>query len=95
MVSRSRSFGPLAVIYATREQAVFDADGKRINAAKGGSILWGHLAMIHEMESSLGDGTWMKHRGVHLVHHFLNMRWDHGKASFSLASDPNPIGWGD
>jgi hypothetical protein len=94
VVSSSRGYGPLSIVYVSKTQTAFDGNGRRKSQMAGSSILWGHLAMFHAMGSQTSHGHWMKHKTAHYLHHLLNFGSDHGGAYFSLASSPNPIGVG-
>lgn len=92
MVSKTLGYGPLAVIWVSKEDAVYAADGSLASVMEMDSVLWGHLAMIHNMRSRLPDGSWHNHSTSHLVHHILSIESGHGGGSVSLFSAPNPIG---
>lgn len=94
MVSQSRGYGPLSMFFVLRKEAVFRDDGRRLNGARASSVLWGHAAMFHTMESRREDGSWQRHGSAHLVHHLVNWARAHGRLSVSLLSAPNPIEFG-
>lgn len=94
VVSSSRGYGPLSAFYVDERTATYRADGRRVGAHSGFSLLWGHLAMTHTMESRGPDGRWGRTEAVHLIHHFVNWGSRHGRSWFSLFSAPNPVGLG-
>ncbi len=89
IVTRSRGYGPLSMFYVAEDQAVFDADGRRLNGSSMSSVLFGHIAMFHKM-----DNGEREHRSAHLVHHLLNWSKGHGRTRISLFSAPNPVEFG-
>ncbi|MFO7956616.1 MAG: hypothetical protein R6X33_05910 [Candidatus Brocadiia bacterium] len=93
-VSASTGYGPLSVLYVDEQTATYRADGRRVGAHSGFSLLWGHLAMNHTMESRGPDGRWGRSDAIHLVHHLVNWGSRHGRSWFSLFSAPNPVGLG-
>ena len=95
MVSRTIGVGPLSILYVSGAHAVYGEDGKRQSYMAMDSVGWGHVAMFHTMGSKLDGGQWMEHRSAHIAHHFLNIGEGHGGVSVSLASAPNPIGFGE
>jgi len=94
MVSQSTGYGPLSLVYVSGQDAMYDAGGKRINAMGMDSVLWGHLAMFHQMGSRDATGKWLQHKSSHLVHHLINVSTMHGQTRWSLLSAPNPVGAG-
>jgi hypothetical protein len=92
MVSRTLGYGPLSVIWVSKEDAVYAGDGSLASVMKMSSAFWGHLAMIHNMRSRLPDGSWHNHSTSHLLHHILSIESGHGGGSVSLFSAPNPLG---
>jgi len=95
MVSQTRGFGPLSVLYVSREDATFDADGRLLADMSMGSVLWGHLAMFHGMRFRLDGDTWMTHSTSHWLHHAISVLDMNGVAGVSLFSAPNPVGFRD
>jgi hypothetical protein len=95
MASRTRGYGPLSIIYVSKENATYDAKGELLTNMSMNSIAWGHLAMVHEMRSRLDSETWMNHWTAHLLHHIFSISDMNGMIGFSLFSAPNPIGYGD
>jgi hypothetical protein len=94
MVSASAGYGPLSVFYVSGTDAMFDADGKRLSAMGMASILWGHLAMFHDMGSLSPDGKWSQHSSSAWLHHLINLSTMHGETSWSIFSSPGPVGAG-
>ncbi len=92
MISRSESMGPLAMLYATGETAMFNREGKRQSYSSMTSFLWGHVAMSHAMGVALDNGDWMGHESIALLHHLLNVGESHAGDTISLFSSPNPVG---
>ena len=95
MVSKSRGIGPLAVLYASKEEAVYNEKGKRQSYMKMGSLVYGHLAMNHVMGARMDDGQWMQHWSSGIAHHLINIGEGHDGRYYSLLSDPNPISVGE
>jgi hypothetical protein len=93
-ISASQGYGPLSVLYVSGNGAVFDPDGKRLSGMSTGSVLWGHLAMVHAMAVRLGDGQWHEHTSAGFLHHLINVGTEHGNSCFYLFSMPNPVGSG-
>ncbi|MCL5270316.1 MAG: hypothetical protein M1457_07160 [bacterium] len=94
MVSQTRGYGPLSLIYLSQEDAAFDTQGKRLTHMTGRAVMMGCLAMSHEMESRLDPDTWMTHKTLHLIHHLINISDMDGMTNVSLFTAPNPIGYG-
>ncbi len=90
-VSDALGIGPLALLYASGKDAVFDANGKRLSTMGMTSVLLGHLAMFHSSDMVLADGRRRQMSSAHLVHHIINLHWMDGHWSFSLFTAPNPI----
>lgn len=95
MVSQTRGFGPLSVLYVAKQDATFDAKGRLLTDMSMSSVLWGHLAMLHEVRSRLDDTTWMTHNTSHWLHHLISVSDMNGMMGVSLFSAPNPLGVGD
>lgn len=95
MVSKTLGLGPLAVLYVSREDAVYGSDGSLNSIMASRSVLWGHLAMFHNMRWKLSEGAWHEHNSSHLIHHAINITDSQCGSNVSLFSAPNPIGWGD
>jgi len=95
VVSESLGFGPLAMLLVTKQTATYGGDGQRLAYTFGSSVGWGHLAMLHTMGAQVTEGQWMEHWSGHFLHHLFNIGKEHGRTSFSLCSDPNPMGVGD
>lgn len=95
MVSQSRGYGPLSVLYVSQQDATFRDDGSRFSTMDTSSILWGHLVMTHEMESEDKGGHWESHEMTSLIHHFINWGQMEHEFFFSLFSAPNPVGFGN
>lgn len=93
MVSKTQGYGPLAVLWVSKEDAVYAADGNLSSVMEMDSVFWGHLAMIHNMRWRLPDGSWHNHSTSHLLHHILSVENGHGGGSVSLFSAPNPLGF--
>lgn len=94
MVSQSTGYGPLSVFWVDGTDAMFAADGTRLNTMGMDSILWGHLAMFHDMGSRSPQGEWSQHNSSHWLHHLINFSTMHGETSWSIFSAPNPVGAG-
>ncbi|MHC4479981.1 MAG: hypothetical protein ACYS1C_03305, partial [Planctomycetota bacterium] len=94
LVSESRGYGPLSVLYVSGDEAAFSADGVRLRGSASASLLWGHLAMFHSMDSGGAGSARHRHDSAHLLHHFLNWSTEHAGTSFWLFSAPNPVGAG-
>ncbi len=95
MVSASEGFGPLSLFYVTERSASYDAQGRRVAGNSGTSLLWGHLAMSHRMETRDEEtGHWRRMNSVHFAHHLINWGAGHGGSWVSLFSAPNPVGVG-
>jgi hypothetical protein len=94
MVSESTGYGPLSVFYVSGTDAMFSADGKRLNVMGMDSVLWGHVAMFHDMGSLSPEGEWSQHASSHWLHHLINLSKMHGKTSWSLFSAPGAVGAG-
>lgn len=80
------------MIYVSKEDTVYSGDGSLASIMVVRSVLWGHLAMFHDMRWKLPDGSWHNHKSSHLIHHMVNITTGHGEQSVSLFSAPNPIG---
>ena len=94
MVSQSDGYGPLSVFYVSGKDAMFAADGTRLNSMGMDSVLFGHLAMFHDMGSRSPDGQWSQHSSSHWLHHMINLAKMHGETTWSLFSAPGPVGSG-
>jgi hypothetical protein len=94
MVSNSAGYGPLSVFYVSGRDAMFAADGTRLNSMNMASILWGHLVMFHDMGSLSPDGKWSQHNSSAWLHMLINLSTMHGHTSWSLFSSPGPVGAG-
>ncbi len=92
-VEKTRGYGPLAMVWVSEERATFDAKGVRMDGSLAGSVLWGHLAMVHEMDHSM-CGMNQKHTSLHLLHHLINVSTVGDKTAVYLLSGPNPVGFG-
>ena len=91
-VSSTRGIGPLSVLFAGETHATFNDKGERLNRMWMGSLLWGHLAMFHENQVLLPDGTWRNSVSMHLLHHIISIHTMDGHTSVSLFSMPNLLG---
>lgn len=94
VVSESHGYGPVSLVFVARNEAMFGDEGKRLSASAIGSVLFGHLAMFHDMGARDDAGVWHQHSSAHLIHHLVNVAKAHGKTSLSLLSAPNPVGLG-
>jgi hypothetical protein len=92
MVSQVDGYGPLALLWVSKKQAVYGPNGKRLSYMGMGSAGWGHVAMTHAMGTTLDGGPWMEHDSIAIFHHMLNIGQGHGKTSVSIGSSPNPMG---
>lgn len=91
-VRSTLGIGPLSVLYAAEAHGAFDQAGRRMGTMKMSSLLWGHLAMFHESDVMLADGTRQKTWSAGLVHHILAIHRMNGHTSVSLFSAPNIVG---
>jgi hypothetical protein len=93
MVSKSLGYGPLAILFNSKEQAAYSSTGVRQTYMKMDGFH--HFAMFHTMGSKLDDGSWMEHQSAGYMMHLINTETDsHGGTSVSLLSNPNPITFG-
>lgn len=92
-VTRSRGYGPLSVFYVSGRTATFGESGELLHGMATGSVLWGHLAMLHSMDPGHAGGG-HGHKSLGLLHHLINVGWGHGSTSVSLFSAPNPVAFG-
>jgi hypothetical protein len=95
MASQTRGYGPLSIVYVSKEDATYDAKGKLLTDMSMSSVAWGHLAMFHDVRSRLDSETWMSHWTAHLLHHIISISQMNDMVGVSLFSAPNPIGYGD
>jgi hypothetical protein len=91
-VRSTLGIGPLSALYVSGAHATFDGAGRRTSTMKMQSLLWGHLAMFHESDVLLADGTRQKTWSAGLVHHILAIHRMNGHTSVSLFSSPNIVG---
>lgn len=91
-VGSTLGIGPLSALYVSGAHATFDGAGRRLSTMKMQSLLWGHLAMFHESDVMLADGTRQKSWSAGLVHHILAIHRMNGHTSVSLFSSPNILG---
>jgi hypothetical protein len=91
-VRSTLGIGPLSILYVSGAHATFDGTGRRVSTMKMQSLLYGHLAMIHQNDVLLADGTRQKSWSAGLLHHIINIHRMNGHTSVSLFSSPNLIG---
>ncbi len=94
-VTRAQGFGPLSLLYAYQEDAMFHGDGRRRSYMSTHNILWGHLAMIHVMDMAPGEAHCGDHWAAMIFHHLIAFGRGHGGAFFSIGGYPNPMTIGD
>lgn len=92
MVANSQGFGPISLLYVTSTHATYDGQGRRVSSMTSGSVLLGHLAMLHRSENVLPDGRIQEVRMYHLLHHLIGIHSMDGHTNISLFTSPNPLG---
>ena len=91
MLSEVTGIGPLSLLYAAGRHATYDGAGRRLSGMALHSVLAGHLAMVHQGDARLADGSPENARSLHLVHHLVNVHTMNGHTDWSLFTMPNPV----
>jgi hypothetical protein len=94
MVSQSTGYGPLSLLWVDGTDAMFAADGTRLNTMEMSAILGCHLVMFHKMGNRSPQGQWWEHSSTHLFCHLINFGTMHGETNWSLITSPGPVGGG-
>ena len=94
MISQSTGYGPLSLFWVDGTDAMFAADGTRLNMMEMSSVLGCHVLMFHDMGTRSPQGQWWQHSSVNLFCHMINFNTMHGQTSWSLITTPGPVGAG-
>ncbi len=94
MVTASDGYGPLAFIWNRGTDVTFAADGSRLSLMSIGNFLGGHVGMFHTMGTRTPGDGWMQHSSSHWFCHFVNVGEVHGKPTWTMFSNPGPVGSG-